>query len=152
MIVPSRCDRDIAESPAGIELTEQEWCSEPLRQNRALTASLRLPHLHCTFQPVGFSHDVSRQDSFRAIDEEERSLSCGFGRLSPEPPDDMWQLMYPLSSFLAVFIIKSFREAVNYHAVRPFDLTIGPWVCNRDIFDLDARIFKELPELVSREV
>jgi hypothetical protein len=31
-------------------------------------------------------------------------------------------------------------------------LTIGPWVCNRDIFDLDARIFTELPELISREV
>jgi hypothetical protein len=82
----------------------------------------------------------------------EWSLSCGFGRLSPEPPDDMWQLVYPLSSFLAVFIIKSFLEALNYHAVRPFDLTIGPWVCNRDIFDLDARIFTELPELVSYEV
>jgi hypothetical protein len=64
----------------------------------------------------------------------------------------MWQLVYPLSSFLAVFIIKSFLEALNYHAVRPFDLTIGPWVCNRDIFDLDARIFTELPELVSYEV
>jgi hypothetical protein len=36
--------------------------------------------------------------------------------------------------------------------VRPFDLTIGPSVCNRDIFDLDVRIFTELPELVSREV
>jgi hypothetical protein len=64
----------------------------------------------------------------------------------------MWQLMYPLSSFLAILIIKSFLEALNYHAVRPFDLTIGPWVCNRDIFDLDACIFTELPELVSREV
>jgi hypothetical protein len=60
--------------------------------------------------------------------------------------------MYPLSSFLAVFIIKSFLEALNYHAVRLFNLTIGPWVCNRDIFDLDARIFTELSELVSREV
>jgi hypothetical protein len=83
---------------------------------------------------------------------EERCLSCGFGRLSPEPPDDMWQLMYPLSSFLAVFIIESFIETINYHAVRPLDLTIGPWVCNRDIFDLDARIFTELPKLVGREV
>jgi low affinity Fe/Cu permease len=64
----------------------------------------------------------------------------------------MWQLMYPLSSFLVVFIIKTFLEALNYHVVRPFDLTIGPWVCNRDIFDLDARIFTELLELVSREV
>jgi hypothetical protein len=64
----------------------------------------------------------------------------------------MWQLMYSLSSFLTVFIIKCFLEALNYHAVRPFDLTIGPWVCNRDIFDLDAHIFTELLELVSREV
>jgi hypothetical protein len=64
----------------------------------------------------------------------------------------MWQLVYPLSSFLAVFIIECFLEAINYHAVRPLDFTIGPWVCNRDIFDLDARIFTELSELVGREV
>jgi hypothetical protein len=31
-------------------------------------------------------------------------------------------------------------------------LTIGPWVCNRDIFDLYARIFAELPELVGHEI
>jgi hypothetical protein len=64
----------------------------------------------------------------------------------------MWQLVYPLSSFLAIFIIESFLEALDYHAVRPLDLTIGPWVCNRDIFDLDACIFIELPELVGREI
>jgi hypothetical protein len=64
----------------------------------------------------------------------------------------MWQLMYPLSSFFAIFIIKSFLEALNYHAIRPFDLTIGSWVCNRDIFDHDTRVFTELPELDSREV
>jgi hypothetical protein len=67
-------------------------------------------------------------------------------------PDNMWQLMHPLSSFLAAFIIMSFLEALNYYAVHPFDLTIAPRVCNRDIFDLDACIFIELPELVSREV
>jgi hypothetical protein len=64
----------------------------------------------------------------------------------------MWQLVYPLSSFLAVFIIESFLEALDYHAVRPLDLTIGPWVCNGDIFDFDARIFTELLELISREI
>jgi hypothetical protein len=64
----------------------------------------------------------------------------------------MWQLVYPLSSFLAVFIIESFLEAINYHAVRPLDLTIDPWVCDKDIFDLDSRIFTELLELVGREV
>jgi hypothetical protein len=64
----------------------------------------------------------------------------------------MWQLMYPLSSFLAVLIIESFLEALDYHAVHPLDLTIGPWVCNRDIFDLYARIFAELPELVGHEI
>jgi hypothetical protein len=31
-------------------------------------------------------------------------------------------------------------------------LTIGPWVCHRDIFNLDACIFTELLELVGREV
>jgi hypothetical protein len=64
----------------------------------------------------------------------------------------MRQLVYLLSSFLAVFIIESFLEAFDYHAVRPLDLTIGPWVCNRDIFDLDACIFTELSELVGREI
>jgi hypothetical protein len=61
-------------------------------------------------------------------------------------------IMYPLASFLAVFIIKSFLEAINYHDIRPLDLTIGPWVRNRDIFNLDARIFTQLLELVGREV
>jgi hypothetical protein len=64
----------------------------------------------------------------------------------------MWQFMYPLSSFLAIFVIESFLEAINYHAVRSFDLNIGPWVCNRDVLDLDARIFTELLELVGHEV
>jgi hypothetical protein len=64
----------------------------------------------------------------------------------------MWQLMYSFASFLAVFIIESLLEALNYHALRPLDLTIGSWVCNRDIFNLDARILTELPELVGREV
>jgi hypothetical protein len=64
----------------------------------------------------------------------------------------MWQLVYPLSAFLAVFIIESFLEALDYHAVLPLDLTVGSWVCNGDIFDFDARIFTELSELVSCEV
>jgi hypothetical protein len=64
----------------------------------------------------------------------------------------MWQLVYPLSSFLVVFIIEYFLEAINYHAVCPLDLIVGPWVCNRDIFDLVARIFIERPELVGREI
>jgi hypothetical protein len=54
----------------------------------------------------------------------------------PELPDDMWQLVYPLSSFPIVFVIESFVEALDYHAVRPLNLTIGLWVCNRNIFDL----------------
>jgi hypothetical protein len=64
----------------------------------------------------------------------------------------MWQLVYPLSSFFAIFIIESFLEAIDYHAVRPLDFTIGSWMYNRDIFDLDARIFTELTELVGRKV
>jgi hypothetical protein len=52
----------------------------------------------------------------------------------------MRQLVYPLSAFLAIFIIESFLEA---SIIMPFalDLTIGSWVCNGDIFDFDARIF-----------
>jgi hypothetical protein len=63
----------------------------------------------------------------------------------------MWQLMHPFASLLAVFVIKSFLEAVNYQAVRPFDLSIGPWVRDRDIFNFDASILAELSELVGRE-
>jgi hypothetical protein len=37
----------------------------------------------------------------------------------------MWQLVYSLSFFFAIFIIKSFLEALNYHVVRPFDLALG---------------------------
>jgi hypothetical protein len=64
----------------------------------------------------------------------------------------MWQFVYPLSPFLAIFVIEPFLEAINYHTVRPLDLTISPWVYNRNIFNLDARIFIEFPELVGREV
>jgi hypothetical protein len=31
-------------------------------------------------------------------------------------------------------------------------LTIGPWVCDRDVHDLNACIFTELLELVSYEI
>jgi hypothetical protein len=64
----------------------------------------------------------------------------------------MWQLVYPLFTLLAVFIIESFLETLDYHAVRPLDLTIRSWVCNGDVFDFDARIFIELPELLSCEI
>jgi hypothetical protein len=64
----------------------------------------------------------------------------------------MWQLMHPFASLLAIFIIKSLLEAVNDQAVRPFDLSVGPWVCNRDIFNFDASILAELLELVRCEV
>jgi hypothetical protein len=69
-----------------------------------------------------------------------------------EAPDDMWQLMHPFASLLAVFIIKSLLKAVDYQAVRPFDLSIGRWVCDRDIFNFDASVLAELPELVGREI
>jgi hypothetical protein len=60
--------------------------------------------------------------------------------------------MHPFASLLAVLIIYSLLEAVNDQAVRPFDLSVSPGVCNRDIFDFDASILAELPELVRREV
>jgi hypothetical protein len=64
----------------------------------------------------------------------------------------MWQLMYPFASLLAVFIIKSLLEAVDYQTIRPFDLSVGPWVSNRDIFNLDACVLAELLELVGLEI
>jgi hypothetical protein len=64
----------------------------------------------------------------------------------------MWQLMYPLAPLLAIFVIKSFLEAFDYQAVCPFDLSIGPWVCDQDIFNFDASILAELPGLVGREI
>jgi hypothetical protein len=64
----------------------------------------------------------------------------------------MWQLVYPLSAFLSIFIIESFLEALDYHAVRPLDLIVGSWVCNGDVFDFDACILTELPKVVSCEV
>jgi hypothetical protein len=64
----------------------------------------------------------------------------------------MWQLMHPFASLLAVLIIKSLLQAVDYQAVRPFDLSIGPWVCDRDIFNFDKSILAELPELISHEI
>jgi hypothetical protein len=45
----------------------------------------------------------------------------------------MWQLAYPFAALLVVFIIESLLEAIDDQAVRPFDLSIGPWVCNRNI-------------------
>jgi hypothetical protein len=60
--------------------------------------------------------------------------------------------MYPLALLLAIFVIKSFLEAVDYQAVHPFHLSIGPWVCDRDIFNFDASILAKLPELVGREI
>jgi hypothetical protein len=64
----------------------------------------------------------------------------------------MWQFMYPFASLLAGFIIESLFEAVDYQTVGPFDLSIGPWVCNRDIFNLDVCVPAELSELVGREI
>jgi hypothetical protein len=61
----------------------------------------------------------------------------------------MWQLVYPLSAFLAIFIKESFLEALDYHAIRPLNLTVGSRVCNGDVFDFGACIFTELLELVS---
>jgi hypothetical protein len=60
--------------------------------------------------------------------------------------------MYPFASLLAIFILESLLEAIDYHTVRPFDLSIGPWVCNRNIFNLNACILTELLELVGRNI
>jgi hypothetical protein len=64
----------------------------------------------------------------------------------------MWQLMYPFAPLLAVFVVESLLEAVDYQTVRPFHLSIGPWVCDRDIFNLDTCILAEFLELVGREI
>jgi hypothetical protein len=60
--------------------------------------------------------------------------------------------MYPFASLLAGFIIKSLLEAVDYQTVGPFDLSVGPWVCNRDIFHLNVCVLAELPKLVGHEI
>jgi hypothetical protein len=60
--------------------------------------------------------------------------------------------MYPFAPLLAVFIVESLLEAIDYQTVRPFDLSIGPWLCNRDIFNLDACILAEFLELVGHEI
>jgi hypothetical protein len=60
--------------------------------------------------------------------------------------------MYPFAPLLTIFIVKSLLEAVDYQTVRPFDLSIGPWVCDRDIFNLDACILVEFPELIGHEI
>jgi hypothetical protein len=60
--------------------------------------------------------------------------------------------MYPFAPLLAIFIIESLLEAVDDQTVRPFDLSIGPWVRNRDILNLDACILAEFLELVGLEV
>jgi hypothetical protein len=60
--------------------------------------------------------------------------------------------VYPFASLLAIFITESLLEAIDYHTVRPFDLSIGPWVCNRNIFNLNVCILTKLSELVGREI
>ena len=52
---------------------------------------------------------------------------------------------------LFFFLIQSLFEGIKDHAVRPFDLAVGSWMGNRDIFDGDAVVFVEVPKVMASE-
>ena len=50
---------------------------------------------------------------------------------------------------LFFFLIQVLFEGIKDHTVRPFDLAIGSWMGNGDIFDGDATVFTEVPEVMA---
>ena len=52
---------------------------------------------------------------------------------------------------LFFFLIQSLFYGIKDHTVRPFDLTVGSWMGNRNIFDGDAMVFVVVLEVMSSE-
>jgi hypothetical protein len=48
--------------------------------------------------------------------------------------------------------VQPLLESVEYHPVGTLDLSIGPWMGDRDISDVDPAVLAVLPELVIVEV
>ena len=47
-----------------------------------------------------------------------------------------------------VFLIQALFEGIKDHTVRLFDLAVGSWMGNGDIFDRDATVFTEVLEVM----
>ena len=47
------------------------------------------------------------------------------------------------------FLILPLFEGIKDHAIRPFDLAVGSWMSNGDVFDGDAMVFAEVPKVMA---
>jgi hypothetical protein len=52
---------------------------------------------------------------------------------------------------LIVFPIQSFLQRIKNHVVRPFSLSVSPWVCHRNILDNYASVIAEVLEIIAGE-
>jgi hypothetical protein len=52
---------------------------------------------------------------------------------------------------LIIFSIQSFLQCIKDHAVRPFSLSVSPWVRHRNILDNYASVIIEVPEIITGE-
>ena len=50
---------------------------------------------------------------------------------------------------LFFFLIQALFEGIKDHTVRPFDLAVGSWMGNGNIFDGDAMVFAEVLEVMA---
>jgi hypothetical protein len=69
-----------------------------------------------------------------------------------KPPERIRQFLDPLASFCVSSVVQSLLESVKYHPIGALDLSVGPWMGDRDIPDVDPTVLAVLPELVVVEV
>jgi len=66
-----------------------------------------------------------------------------------QSPDYSWKLLEPSARVLFFFLIQALFEGIKDHTVRLFDLAVGSWMGNGNIFDGDATVFVEILEMMS---
>jgi hypothetical protein len=67
-------------------------------------------------------------------------------------PKCIGQFLDPLAPFGVSSVVWSLLESVEYHPICTLDLSVGPWMGNGDIPDVDPTVLAVLPELVVVEI
>jgi hypothetical protein len=52
---------------------------------------------------------------------------------------------------LIIFPVQSFLQHIKDHTVRPFSLSVSPWVCHQNVLDNYASVITEVLEIVTGE-
>jgi hypothetical protein len=72
--------------------------------------------------------------------------------LCAKPPECIRQFLDPLSPLCVSSVVQSLLGSVEYHPIGALDLSVGPWMGDGDIPDVNPDVLAILLELVIVDV